>query len=108
MGLTDILFWEATNGLLLVPVVIALVILTRWIRGRPVFTERDWRFPIDETRGKLLSFHFWLRFVVLWFTIVLTGLADGYIPILYGLALLVGTPVVTALVVLLLGKERSR
>jgi hypothetical protein len=45
---------------------------------------------------------------VLWFTIVLAGLADGYIPILYGLALLVGTLVVTALVVLLLGKERSR
>ena len=29
----DILIWEATNGRLLIPVVIALVILTRWIRG---------------------------------------------------------------------------
>jgi len=30
MTIGDILIWEATNGLLLIPVVIALVILTRW------------------------------------------------------------------------------
>jgi hypothetical protein len=44
MNIGDILIWEATNGLLLIPVVIALVMLTRWIRRRPVFTERDWLF----------------------------------------------------------------
>jgi hypothetical protein len=42
MSIADILIWEATNGLLLIPVVIGLVMLTRWIRGRAVFTERDW------------------------------------------------------------------
>jgi hypothetical protein len=108
MTLADILLWEATNGLLLIPAVIALVMLTRSIRGRPVLTERDWRFPIGEARGKLLSLHFWLRFAALWFTVVLIGLADGYVPLLYGLALLVGTVVVIALVVLLLGANRSR
>src|SRR5215471_17555560 len=38
----DILLWESFNLLLLIPVVIGLVMLTRWKRGRPVFTERDW------------------------------------------------------------------
>jgi hypothetical protein len=108
MTVTDFLLWESTNGLLLIPAVIALLMLTRLIRGRPVFTERDWRFSIGEARGKLVSLHFWLRFAALWFTVVLIGLADGYVPLLYGLALLVGTLVVTSLVVLLLGKKRSR
>jgi hypothetical protein len=44
MTITEILIWEATNVLLLIPVVIALVILTRWIRRRPLFTDRDWLF----------------------------------------------------------------
>jgi hypothetical protein len=34
MTIGEILIWEATNGLLLLPVVIGLVMLTRWIRGR--------------------------------------------------------------------------
>ena len=38
MSIADILIWETTNGLLLIPVVIALVMLTRWLRGKPVFT----------------------------------------------------------------------
>ena len=108
MTLSDIFLWETTNGLLLIPAVIALVMLTRAIRGRPVFTERDWRFSIGEARGKLLSLHFWLRFAALWFTVVLIGLVEGYVPLLYGLALLVSTLVVIVLIVLLLGKKRSR
>jgi len=44
MNLGDYLIWEATNGLLLIPTVIGLVMLVRWIRGQPVFTERDWLF----------------------------------------------------------------
>ena len=34
MTIGEIFIWEATNGLLLLPVVIGLVMLTRWIRGR--------------------------------------------------------------------------
>jgi hypothetical protein len=36
MNIGEILIWESTNALLLIPVVIALVMLmlTRWIRGR--------------------------------------------------------------------------
>ena len=52
MTIGEILIWEATNGLLLIPVVIGLVMLTRWIRGRPVFTERDWLFLTGHPREK--------------------------------------------------------
>ena len=31
--------WESSNLLLLVPVVIGLVVLVRWLQGRVVFTE---------------------------------------------------------------------
>jgi hypothetical protein len=36
----DILIWQSTNALVLIPVVIGLVMLVRWMRGRPVFTTR--------------------------------------------------------------------
>jgi hypothetical protein len=48
MNIRDILIWEATNALLLIPVVIGLVMLARRIRGRPVFTDRDWLFLIGR------------------------------------------------------------
>jgi len=41
------------NALLLIPVVIGVVMLTRWIRGRPVFTERDWLFLFGHPREKV-------------------------------------------------------
>jgi hypothetical protein len=73
MNIGDILIWEATNGLLLIPVVIGLVMLTRWIRGRPIFTDRDWLFLVGHPREKVFSLHLWLRFAVLSFTVVLIG-----------------------------------
>jgi len=79
MNIADILLWEATNGLLLIPVWIALVMLTRWMRGQPVFTERDWFFLIGHPREKVLAVHFWLRFATLWFAMVLVGFAEGYV-----------------------------
>jgi hypothetical protein len=65
MNIGEILIWEATNVLLLIPVVIALVILTRWIRHRPLFTDRDWLFLTGRPREKILSLHLWLRFAAL-------------------------------------------
>jgi len=67
MNIADILIWEATNGFL-------LVMLTRWIRERAVFTERDWLFLTGHPREKVLSLHLWLRFAVLWFAVVFIGL----------------------------------
>jgi hypothetical protein len=58
----DILIWQSTNALVLIPVVIGLVMLVRWMRGRPVFTERDWLFLFGHRREKVLSLHLWLRF----------------------------------------------
>jgi hypothetical protein len=42
MNTAEILIWESANALLLIPVVMGLVMLVRWIRRRPVFTERVW------------------------------------------------------------------
>jgi hypothetical protein len=99
MNIADILIWEATNGLLLIPVWIALVMLTRWMRGRPVFTERDWFFLIGHPREKVLAVHCCLRFATLWFAVVLVGFAEGYVLWPFGLASFVGAAVLTALVV---------
>jgi hypothetical protein len=79
MNIADILIWETTNGLLLIPVVIALVMLTRLLRGRPVFTDWDWLFLIGRPREKVFSLHLWLRFATLWFAVVLIGFVEGYV-----------------------------
>jgi hypothetical protein len=77
MSIADILIWETTNGLLLIPVVIGLVMLVRWFQERPVFTDRDWRFLFGHPREKVLSVHLWLRFATLWFAVVLIGFVEG-------------------------------
>ena len=35
MNIGEILIWESSNLLLLIPVVIGLVMLVRWLKGRP-------------------------------------------------------------------------
>jgi hypothetical protein len=99
MNIADILIWEATNGLLLIPLVTALVMLTRWIRGRPVFTDRDWLFLTGHPREKVFSLHLWLRFAVLWFVVGLIGFVEGYVLLPFGLAAFLGAVFLTALVV---------
>ena len=86
MNIADILIWETTNGLLLIPVVIALVMLTRLLRGRPVFTDWDWLFLIGRPREKVFSLHLWLRFATLWFAVVLIGFVEGYVLLPFVLA----------------------
>ena len=66
MSIGEILIWEATEGLLLIPVVIGVVMLTRWIRRRQVFSERDWLFLFGHPREKVLSLHLWIKVAVLW------------------------------------------
>jgi hypothetical protein len=53
MNIGEILIWESFNLLLLIPVVIGLVMLVRWIRGQPVFTERI-GFFFSAIHGKSL------------------------------------------------------
>jgi hypothetical protein len=63
-----------------VPDIVAVRLsLTRWIRGRPVFTERDCLFLFGHRREKVLSFDLWLRFAALWFAVVVTGFVEGYV-----------------------------
>ena len=65
MNLGDYLIWEATNGLLLIPVVIGLVMLARRVRGKPVFTERDWLFLFGYSRKEVFSPRLLLRFATM-------------------------------------------
>ena len=99
MNIGEILIWESTNALLLIPVVIGLAMLVRWLRGRPVFTERDWLFLTGRPREKVFSLHLWLRFAVLWIAVVLIGFVEGYVLLPFGLASFLGVVVLTALVV---------
>jgi hypothetical protein len=99
MNIADILIWEATNGLLLIPVVIGLVMFMRWIRRRPVFTERDWLFLTGRPRERVLSLHLWLRFAVLWFAVVLISFVEGYVFLPFGLAAFLGAVFLSAPVV---------
>src|SRR4030095_12105402 len=99
MSIADILIWETTNGLLLIPVVIALVMLTRWLRGRPVFTDWDWLFLFGHPREKVLSVHLWLSFAALWFAVVLIGFVEGYVLLPFGLVSFLGAVFLTGLVI---------
>jgi hypothetical protein len=36
MNISEILIWESSNLLLLIPAVIGLLVLTRWLKGRTV------------------------------------------------------------------------
>ena len=93
------MIWESTNALLLIPIVIGLVMLTRWMRGRPIFTERDWLFLFGHPREKVLSLHLWLRFAVLWVAVVLIGFVEGFVLLPFGLAAFVSAIFLTAVAV---------
>ena len=97
--IVDILIWESTNGLLLFPVVIGLVMLIRWMRARPVFTERDWLFVTGHPQDKVLSLHLWLRFAVLWVAVVFIGFVEGYVLLPFGLVAFLGGVLFITLVV---------
>jgi hypothetical protein len=99
MNIVDILMWEAANVLLLIPVVITLVILTRWLRRLPLFTDRDWLFLTGPPREKVASTHLWLRLAVLWLAVVVIGFVEGYVLPPFGLAAFLGVAFLTAIVV---------
>jgi len=99
MNIGEVLIWESTNALLLIPIVIGLVMLTRWMRGRPIFTERDWLFLFGHPREKVFSLHLWVRFAVLWVTVVLIGFVEGFVLLPFGLTAFVGAVFLTGFVV---------
>ena len=99
MNIGEILIWESTNALLLIPVVIGLAMLVRWLRGRPAFTERDWLFLFGHPREKLLSLHLWLRFAALWVAVVLIGFVEGYVLLPFGLIAFLGAVFLTVFVI---------
>ena len=78
MNIDEILIWESTNLLLLIPAMVGLVMLTARLWWRRVFTERDWLFPFGHSPEKMLSIRFWLEFAALWLFLLFVGLALGY------------------------------
>jgi hypothetical protein len=79
MNIGEILIWESSNLLLLIPVVIGPVMLVRWLQGRAAFTERDWFLLFGHPREKALTLRLWLRFVALLLTLVVMGFALGHL-----------------------------
>src|SRR5947208_13436659 len=102
MNLGDYLIWEATNGLLLIPTVIGLVMLVRWIRGQPVFTERDWLFLFGHSRKEVFSPHLLLRFAAMLVLVVVVGLGLSFYVLPYGLGWFVDAVVLTIVGILLI------
>jgi hypothetical protein len=90
------------------PAVIGLLMLRRWMRGWPVFTDRDWVFLIGYPREKIFSLHLWLKLGMLWLTVVLIGFPGGYILFPYGLPLFLSAVLIAGLVVLLLAPKLLR
>jgi len=86
MNVGDYLIWEATNGLLLIPTAIGFVMLMRWLRGQPVFTERDWLFLFGHPRKEVFSLRLLVRFSALLFVVMLVGLGICFFILPYGLA----------------------
>src|SRR5438093_13674145 len=91
MNLGDYLIWEATNGLLLIPVVIGLVMLARRLRRQPVFTERDWLFLFGHSRKEVFSLRLMLRFAAILGIVVILGLGISLYVLPYGLEWFAGT-----------------
>jgi hypothetical protein len=78
MNIGEILVWESSNLLLLIPVVIGLVLLVRWLQGRALFTERDWLLLFGHSREKDLTLRLWLGFATLLLAVVAIGSTLGY------------------------------
>ena len=95
MNLGDYLIWEATNGPLLIRVVIGLVMLARRLRGQPAFTERDWLFLFGHSRKEVFSPRLLLRFAAMLGVVVLVGLGISFYVLPYGLGWFVGAVVLT-------------
>ena len=102
MDIGDVLIWEATNGLLLIPTVIGLVVPMRWFRGRPVFTDRDWLFLFGHPRKEVFSLRLLVRFSALLFVVVLVGLAICLYILPYGIGWFAGAVILTIAGILLI------
>ena len=73
MNIGEILIWESSNLLLLIPGVIGVVMLVRWLQGRAAFTERDWLLLFGQPREKAFTLRLWLRFAGLLLAVVTIG-----------------------------------
>ena len=101
MDIGDVLIWEATNGLLLIPTVIGLVMVVRWFRRQPVFTERDWLFLFGHSRKEVFSLRLLLKFAGLLLLAVLVGLGISFYVLPYGVGWFAGATLLAIASILL-------
>src|SRR6266550_4425571 len=106
--LGDYLIWQATNGLLLIPVVIGVLMLARRLRGQPVFTERDWLFLFGHSRNEVFSLRLWVRFAALLLVVVIIGLAISFYVLPFGLEWFAGAVAVVITGILLVAPKVLR
>ena len=64
-----------------------------------MFIERDWLFLFGQTRERVFSVDFWIRFWALWLILVLIGFVEGYVLLPFGLAAFFGSVFLTGSVV---------
>jgi len=74
-----------------IPTVIGLVMVVRWFRGQPVFTERDWLFLFGHSRKEVFSLRLMLRFAAILGIVVILGLGISLYVLPYGLEWFAGT-----------------
>lgn len=102
MNLGDVLIWESVNVLLLIPMVIGFVILARWFRGRPMFTERDWLLLFGYPKKQALRPKRWIKFLGAVVIVVLVGLAELWFILPHGEMLFLAALALTAILIVIL------
>ena len=100
MTIGDYLIWETTNGFLLIPIVIGLVM--RRFRGRPVFTEMDWLFLFCHPPNEVFSLRLLLRFAAMLILVVIVGLGILFYVLPYGLEWFAGAVLIAITGILLI------
>src|SRR5438128_3108343 len=101
MNLGDYLIWEATNGLLLIPTVIGFVMLVRRLRGKPVFTERDWLFLFGHSRKEVFSPRLLLRLSALLLASAVVGVTIIFYVLPHGVGWFAGATLLAVASILL-------
>jgi hypothetical protein len=103
MQSADVLRWIQEIAALnfLIPLVLGFIYLRRRSQGHAGFTERDWRFLFGHSRESVFSLRLWARFLALLLTVVVTGLALGYLLAPIGVRWFLGTLLVAGLAVLI-------
>jgi F0F1-type ATP synthase assembly protein I len=104
MESTEILPWLQEVGSLyfFIPLVLVFMYLRRRSHGHAGFTERDWRFLFGHSHESVFTLRLWTRFFALLLTVVVIGLALGYLLAPIGVWWFLGALLIAGLAVLIM------